>query len=216
MTTAADVFASCAELLQDTTFRDRYPDSKLLKWLNEAETAIIDARPDALTRHDTITLVAGTLQSIPADSIMLVDVIRNLPQGRACTATKRGHLDSFQPNWHNELPEDEVVEWAYDPQRDRPRFYVNPPSTGGARQLELVTSYVPTKLTLASAAIHLHDVYVPILVDYVCYRSFMDGTEVDKSIGKANAYLQSFGQRLGLQTQARTAIDPAAPAKREG
>ena len=63
--------------LQDTT-GIRWPVvDELVLWINDAQREVALIKPDAAAMNETIPLVAGTKQSIPALGNRLLRVVRN-------------------------------------------------------------------------------------------------------------------------------------------
>ena len=156
-------------ILQDES-NVRWPRAELLKWLNDAQREIVMARPDSLAENATITLVAGTKQSIPNTAIQLLDVVRNT-SGRAIRVVSREIMDAQQPDWHTQTQSGTIKHYMFDV-RDPKHFYVYPPATVGTT-VEAVYSTAPAEVTSESGAISLNDVYTNAIVDYVLYRSYL-------------------------------------------
>ena len=85
----------------------RWTNIELLAWLNESYKAIVQVKPDANTANASIDLVDGTRQSIPADGLRLLDVIRNT-EGMAVSLIDRRYLDLSDRDWHR-LPEQDSI-----------------------------------------------------------------------------------------------------------
>ena len=128
-------------ILQDTT-GVRWPvEDELVLWVNDAQREIALLKPDASAKNTTITLVAGTKQSIPLEGNRLLRVIRNM-SGSEASATgaaavrlvDRSVLDAQTPEWHD--PEvtgaaahkNVVKHYVYD-EADPRNFYVYPGAT---------------------------------------------------------------------------------------
>jgi hypothetical protein len=56
----------------------RWSNEELVGWLNDAQTAIAEARPEACVKTATLTLGRGTRQTLPDEALGLVDVTRNM------------------------------------------------------------------------------------------------------------------------------------------
>jgi hypothetical protein len=149
-----DVLWRVSDLLQDVKPQyARYPERSLVRWLNDAQVAVVKYLPTAGARNDILRLRAGTLQSI--ESIQLADlkpltglaptqvvkgttlfrVRRNqgadgLSTGRTIKLVDGDELEAFTPDWHTSSKAI-IKEYVYDP-RNPLVFYVNPgvPPTG--------------------------------------------------------------------------------------
>lgn len=74
--TPQDVINDVRDQVQDTsTTSPRYSDTHLLRLVNQVVKRVAILRPDLFSEIDTITCVAGALQTAPADSIRLIEVL---------------------------------------------------------------------------------------------------------------------------------------------
>ncbi|PJC11729.1 MAG: hypothetical protein CO066_14080, partial [Comamonadaceae bacterium CG_4_9_14_0_8_um_filter_60_18] len=85
---AASIIHRATDLLQDQT-SVRWPANELVRWLNDAQRAIVKVRPDAMNTTATMTLVAGSRQDLDNASLTpppakLIEITRNM----AATSTK--------------------------------------------------------------------------------------------------------------------------------
>jgi len=187
---------------------------ELQDWLNDAYVAIINERPDANVTVATITLAAGSKQSLTTlvpTATTLIDITRNM----AASSLKlpifridREVLDQFIPNWHNVSQSVDVQNWVHDLLTPK-EFFVYPPATSAA-QVEIATSSVPTKHTLteeqlapyASTAevIKVDDTYANAIVDYVLYRAFLKDSETANAASVA-LHLGEFNRQIGAKAQ---------------
>jgi hypothetical protein len=67
-------------LLRDEVRPYQWSDAELIGWLNDAQVAICDARPEACTVTDVMALDGGTRQTLPDGAIRLLDVTRNMKE----------------------------------------------------------------------------------------------------------------------------------------
>lgn len=149
-----DVLWRVSDLLQDTSPQfGRYPEAKLVRYLNDGQVSVVKFIPTAGARNDAIRLVPGTAQSIetiqPADckpltglapsaavrGVMLQKVMHNmgadgLTAGRAIRLVDQDAIDSQDRDWHSKASSP-VTSYVFDP-RDPLVFYVNPgvPASG--------------------------------------------------------------------------------------
>ena len=164
-----DVLWRVAILLQDTVPQfQRQPETELVRWLDDAQMAIVKFMPALCSRIDSVLLQPGTRQSIaaiPTTSVIpgdgstpgatvygtqLLDVLRNMgangtTPGNAIRNVKREILDSQNPGWHTATGP-AVSSFMYDP-RTPLYYYVTPavpPAT--AEWIEISYAAQPTKI----------------------------------------------------------------------
>lgn len=210
---AVDVANRAAILLNDTE-SVRWPASELVMWMNDATLAIVINAPDASAVAMETTLAVGTKQKLSdlaeltaLRPYVLLDVMRNT----AATSSKgvirqvtRTNLDSQSPNWSVSTPSVDVQHFIYDP-RIPDTFYVYPQAAAGAK-VEMLVSLLPTDVAVPSGAlwstitgvVGVTDVYLPALVDYVCYRALMKDAVVEATVTRAMAYYKSFADAVGI------------------
>ncbi len=201
-TTVTSIFSRVRHLLVDAN-GDRWTDAELLAWLAEAQQVAVIVKPDAYTRRESFTCAAGTLQTLPAGGVQILDVIRNLSGNlRAIRKVARFALDTEQPNWHSAPPSDEIRAFTTD-ERDPKTFYVYPPALltpdVADTPIEILYSKTPPAPTMAGS-IALDDVYAAPLIDYVAHRAFSKDAENQPSMDRAMTHYQRFiGALVGKQ-----------------
>ncbi|MNQ53724.1 hypothetical protein D3C85_677720 [compost metagenome] len=198
-----------ARLLLQDVGADRWTDSDLLGWLTSGVSQVIALRPDASSRRQTITLVAGVEQSIPADAIALLDVLNNINDddtvGRGVTLTNRDSLDQIDLNWRAAAPR-ATRQYMVDATTPR-TFDVTPPAVLGAK-LRIAVSFTPAPITTMGQTVPIPDSFEGPLIDYVCFRARMqDSDDPADQAGAAN-HLAAFTQALTGKTQTDTAVQP--------
>jgi len=217
--TAQSVVDKVQVILQDTT-GVRWPDSELLDWLNDGQREIVLYKPNAFIKNLAVRMAAGTKQSLPADGVQLIDVVRNMgtngtTPGRAVRITMREVLDSQLPDWHSETPSSVVKHYVYS-LLDPKNFYVYPPQpAAGQGYLEIVYGASPTDTTLAGP-ITLDDIYQNVLVDYILYRAYSKDTEYAADQNRAathqNAYIAALTGKAKVEVGANpNSMAPANP-----
>lgn len=205
---ASAVLGKARLLLQDVG-ADRWSDPDMLGWLNSGILQVIALRPDASSRRETITVVAGVEQTIPSDAIALLDVLNNVNGdgtiGRGVTLTNRDSLDQIDLNWRGAAPR-ATRQYLFDATLPR-TFDVTPPAIAGAK-LRIAVSFTPAQLTATTQAIPIPDSFEGPLIDYVCFRARMqDSDDPADQAGAAN-HLAAFTQALTGKTQTDTAVQP--------
>lgn len=217
--TAQSVVDKVQVILQDTT-GVRWPDSELLDWLNDGQREIVLYKPNAFIKNLAVRMAAGTKQSLPADGVQLIDVVRNMgtngtTPGRAVRITMREVLDSQIPDWHSETPSSVVKHYVYS-LLDPKNFYVYPPQpAAGQGHLEIVYGASPTDTTLVGT-ITLDDIYQNVLVDYILYRAYSKDTEYaadqNRAAAHQNAYIAALTGKAKVEVGANpNSMAPANP-----
>jgi hypothetical protein len=206
--TAANVLTRAADIIQDQT-NVRWPQDELLRYLNDARREVAIARPDLYATTANVSLSAGSKQSLPADGMRLIDVIRNMPGGVAGNALRiveREILDAQKPGWHTESQTAALKHFMYDERNPRV-FYVYPPATSG-HQIEITYGKSPTDITNTSTELADEDIYAGAIVDYVCYRAFSKDSEYAGNAQRAMAHYQQFLNALGLGGKVTKMVSP--------
>jgi hypothetical protein len=235
--TAADVFASASSTLLDPSYR-RWTVATMRDYLNDGLRAIINAKPNANTKTVTLTLVAGSLQTIPAAYTVLSRVTRNLtiahgevggPAGAAAIRPLRSRelLDAMIPDWqsNDSLQHDIVKHVIYD-LADPRRFYVAP-ANDGTGKVEAVVGAYPAIIapaasnpdqasSYAAAVVDLPDLYKNPLVDYVLYRAFSMDSGVQASEARAQKHMAEFQNAISQTAQGEAAMTLGATLQAGG
>lgn len=204
-------------ILQDTT-GIRWPDStELLGWLNDGQREVLILKPNAYVKNESMSLSAGTKQSIPSNGIQLIDLTRNMGSdgntpGRAIRIVTREILDAQNPEWHTDTPSLVTKHYTFTP-LDPKRFYVWPPATGSTKA-EVVYSAAPESIASVNSPITLDDIYVNVLVDYILYRAYSKDTDYAANPQRATDHQAAYTGALTGKTKAEVIVNPntAAPA----
>lgn len=214
---AQSIIRRCVETLQDTT-SIRWPVAELVRYLNDGQREVVLYRPDAMVTNATVTCVAGTKQTLPANGAKLIEVIRNARAAgtkRAVRMVNREILDAQMPGWHALAGVDDVLHFMYDP-RDPRVFYVYPPATTNT-QLDIVYAAYPTDIaepsdgatyTAVTGNISLPDIYGNVLQDYILYRAYTKDSEYAGNAQRAQAHYAAFANALGIEIKATVAVAP--------
>jgi len=213
---AQAIIRRVVETLQDTT-SIRWPVAELVRYLNDGQREIIVHRPDAMVTNASLTLTAGTKQSLPSNGAKLIDVVRNSAgTKRAIRMCAREILDAQSPGWHNLSGVTEIVHFMFDP-RDPKVFYVYPPAQSAGASVDLVYSALPTDIaepaagtdySAVSGAISVPDIYSNALQDYVLYRAYTKDSQYAGNEARAQARYAAFANALGIEIKATVAVAP--------
>lgn len=192
--TAQSIIDKAEIILQDTT-NVRWEVSELLGWLNDGQREVATLRPDATNKTVSVTMVAGTRQSLPDESARLVRVQRNMgangaTPGEAVRPTSMQLMDLHRPNWHTDSPATVVKHYMHD-SRTPDVYYVWPPSTG-TTQVEVVYQTQPAIVTNAANTISIGDEYANALIDYIIYRAYAKDIENPQNGALARQAYEAF------------------------
>lgn len=215
---------SRARILLNDQDGTRWLDNELVSWINDAQKLIALTRPDASVANQSLTLVAGTKQSIPASGFRLLDVVRNLAVdgvtgGRSIRHVDREVLDSQDPMWHTSTASGTIKHFIYD-NRDPKNFYVYPPAVVGTK-IEVMYSVAPAEIvynsvtpnTTLNTDLSVSDIYLEAVLNYVMYRSYSKDAEFSQNPQLAAGYLQTVYSMLGIKTQKDVAFSPDLNSK---
>lgn len=227
MPTGREILERAGVQLNDDEFV-RWTLPELCDWLNEAQRAIVLAKPSACSRTVILDLEAGTKQIVPQAGdpkpLMLLTIVRNVTDagppvkgGRIVTPVERAVLDAQEPHWHDprRTPyRTEVRHFMYD--EAVPLEYYVYPGNNGQGKVEAALSMLPTPLTAQGdpdkvesygQALDLPEPYSVPLLDYVLFRAqSKDDTAGDA--GRAMAHYQQFAAALGIKIQVEGATSP--------
>ena len=203
-TTVASILSRVRVTLQDVD-ADRWPDSELVGYLNEAQQALVVARPDVNAATESIAMVQGARQTIPSTSIALIDVPRNSTgRKRAIRRVDLQTLDAVSRDWQSSTEATEFVNFAHDLREPRV-FYVYPPSKAAGASVDVTTSKYPTQVT-AVGTIALEDQWATPLGDFVLSRAYSKDAEFGGNANAAAGFMSAFNSAIGVQLQAATAV----------
>jgi hypothetical protein len=202
-TKAVDLISRVSITLQDPTFV-RWTQSELLNYLNDAQRQVVLFRPDAKAANAAFSCAATAKQTLPADGLRLINVLRNT-NGRAVTKVDRSILDVQLPNWYETaVSADGVKHYVYDA-LDPKNFYVFP-KPAAAHQIDIVYAMAPVDIVISNfttdtQVIGIDDIYANALMDYMMYRAYQKDSEF-ANLNRAAVYYQAFTTSLGIKSQA--------------
>jgi len=203
-----------ATILQDEGYA-RFSEDELLAWFNAAVRDIVALKPDANTETEAVQLQAGTLQALPAEAIVLIDVPRNMgadgeTPGRIINEGNRGLLDAQHPSWQTDTASATVLVYMYDPRRPK-EFSVYPPQPAANQgYVDMVTSKMPatavlTEETRDTETIPLDDVYANAIVHATVVRALLKDPEY---AAVASKHLELTQVLLGTKEEVESINEP--------
>jgi len=220
--TAQSIVRRATDLLQDQA-SVRWPTNELVRWLNDAQRAVVRARPDSMNTTTTMTLAAGSRQDLDSAGLTpapakLIEITRNLAASSAKGAVRlvaRQILDAQTPGWHSITPVVNILHYMFDA-RDPKTFYVYPPATTLA-QLEVMYAGYPTDIaepgdgltyTSVTGNLSLPDIYADDVLNLMMFRCYSKDSEFAGNMERASGYLAMVTASLGAEIAATVAVGP--------
>jgi hypothetical protein len=195
------------KILLDLVDEDRvtWTDDDIAADLSEGIRALCAVKPDAYVLTEAMSLVAGTIQSLPAGSTQLFDLAENVASGRRITQVDQELLDETYAFWPAGTQAADVKHFTIDP-RDPTQYRVYPPNDGTG---EVIGSRgaVPEAVTVGSDILPVNDKYEPALVQYTLGAAYRRNTQ-RQDLTKSAGYLQAFYTMLGLGAKGQSAASP--------
>tara|TARA_R110000803_G_scaffold48216_1_gene100148 strand:+ start:7264 stop:7902 length:639 start_codon:yes stop_codon:yes gene_type:complete len=199
--TVADIVVEARELLLDELVPYRYSDDYIVRKANQVLKRMLVVRPDLFITVTTLVTVPGALQSAPAESMRLMDVLTN-SEGQVPKEIDQQAMDVMFPRWRagDAGPTTNWMRAAKDPNR----FFVYPASAGGE---SLVVAYAQTLPNYVAAdTVALSDAYFPVVLDGVCWlMESLDAEHVES--GRARMFQESYTTALASGLLSRKIAD---------
>ena len=200
---------------------------QLISYMNSAIRMVCVYRPDAHAVVDSIQLVAGTRQSLPAGAQRLHDAFHNGTQeapGHALRIVERKAKDSMDPGWYAEAPAEETFEIVTD-EKFPSLFWVSPPViveetqvvddepvvVALDRYVTLGWSTLPEALDVmghTDQVFPLVEKYQPAVEEWMLYQAFARDSERTPNGMRAIDHRNAFFQILGVKTKVDGAYSP--------
>ncbi len=187
----------------------RVVDEDFIRWdksfwvgaLNDAIKAVIGVRPDASVENRDIPCQEGTIQKVPDDCNLLMNVVRN-SGGKAIRGLDDMELlNNYRPDWIESQGFNEAECWMQDDSNPEV-FYLYPGVTNN-HQVYATVSVNPLPLTDAdyqgNSPITLSPIYDNAISEYMIYLAFVRDAEFAANEQKANAALMAFFKLLGVK-----------------
>jgi len=197
MATANDVVVRVRDLIQDPD-EVRWTDLELFRWLDDAQRVIIQRKPQEVAFFKDISLVAGAVQTTPADMLLIIDVPFNGTQvapGVGVTEAQRNGLDLFVPGWQAQPPTSVVQHFLRD--ASTTIFYVYPPNDASGA-LVVRGAKNPAPVTASEDVITVPDAFVKAASEYVAHRALLKDSDNANNEALAAGYLTQFYESIGL------------------
>lgn len=191
-----------------------YSSTQVFNWIDDAVRVLLSKRPDALVELRSVRLVPGTKQALPGDTHKLMGIIRNMGTNGAIPGKAvRGpiaqeELDTFNPDWHNDLAVTEISEYIYNAASPL-HYYVTPPVhtiTAVYVEMRLATNHVA--VVDENTDVPIIEQYTPALVEWCLYRLFSRDSEKSPNYARAAKHYSQFFQILGEKVAVDATVDP--------
>lgn len=229
MFTARDIFDKAGILLNDTGEYGarRWPLPELCGWLNDGLKAIVIQKPNASAKTVTLSLVEGTLQSIPAGYVSILRPVRNIraeqsdrQPRRTISVVAEEQLNQLNPAWHDEYSvryAQQVKHFIFD--EVNPYVFYVYPGNDGTGAIEAVLCAEPATVSAIdgidvndldayNTAVQMEDIYSGILLDYVMYRAKSKDMQDAGSATRAALHYQQFANALGIKINVEANTSP--------
>jgi len=181
-----------------------WSDADLIEDYNEALRAFAQIKPDSCQVTGAIPLVAGTVQTLPANGTIVFDVFQNEVSERRITQVDEELLDETARFWPAGNRTIDVRHFCYDP-RNKNQFRCWPPNNGEG---SVLASYgtVPGPVAYLDV-LPIGDQWEPAIYTYILGAAYRRNTQ-RQDLTKATAYMGRFAQMLGLGAAAEGVTSP--------
>jgi len=196
-----DIISKAQTVLQDIP-ATRWSTTELLSWLNDGQREICLLKPSVSAVNQSVSLVLGTRQSIPAVGLQILRIVRNLTSeglgSKVVQVIDRDVLDTRQPMWHAAKPTTVADHYVFD-ELDPRTFYVYPPNDGTGN-IETVYAVEPTQV-VEGGAISIPDIHSNNLLDYILYRAYAKESDHPGNEQRSSQHYQTMASSLGVKIQ---------------
>jgi hypothetical protein len=203
-----DIIGKAQTVLQDSS-ATRWTVAELLSWLNDGQREVCLLKPSVSATNQSITMVAGTKQSIPTAGLQVLRIVRNLTSagagGKVVRVISRDVLDTRKPLWHSATATLVADHYTFD-ELDPRTFYVYPPNTGDG-YIEAVYSVQPA-MVATNGDITIPDIHANNLLDYILYRAYAKETDHAGNEQRSNQHYKAMAASLGIKIQLDSVTSP--------
>jgi len=163
-----------------------WTESDIFGYINEAYKIIIQAKPEASVKKENVSCVIGILQSLPDDSVSLINVLHN-DDGTVINEVDVTQKDAFSPGWRNATPGTIVKEFF---RRAEPTDFEVWPPLSEVKDIMVEYSFIPVDVTAVGDTIAIHNSVNDQFINYCLYKTFARDSEDTPSVKRAALYLQ--------------------------
>lgn len=198
--TVSQLLDDAARDLQDKG-HIRWTRKDLLDWLNAAQRAFAEHRPDQMSQPRELALVAGWRQQLPPDALSLIDITNNAnAMQRRITKTDLWVLDAVAGAWRAGSIAREVQHYMHDLNTPQ-EFLVYPPVAAGTK-VRAVLGIAAVDLAVETDTPSVPERWMDALRHFVLFRAWSLDAEFGGNAALAQAHLALYNQALGIQAQA--------------
>lgn len=205
---ANDIISKAQIVLQDVA-GGRWSSAELLGWLNDGQREICLLKPSVSATNQSIAMVAGTKQAIPATGLQVLRIVRNLSSagagGKVIRVISRDVLDVRQPLWHSVTGTTVADHYTFD-ELDPRTFYVYPPNDGNGH-VEVVYAVEPTQVA-SGGNISIPDIHTNNLLDYILYRAYAKEADHAGNEQRSHQHYKAMVSSLGIKIQLDSVTSP--------
>lgn len=184
-----------------------WPPSKLLPYLNLFVLETINLKPECYPVEESVTLVAGSKQSLPTTTIELLGALYNVTgsgtteviTGSAILMLEKSVIDNLFPGWITS-PDDDTVIFIVKDEKNPKVFYTYPPQPSAPGKVKLLLSEPPDEITVDTTEFPFDASYKPAAIDYLIYRALNEETTIPNAQAKADKHYNYYLQKLGLKS----------------
>ncbi|KUI98943.1 phage adaptor protein [Vibrio sp. MEBiC08052] len=163
---------------------------------NDALAALTLAHPALSNKTAEIQVAAGQWQvPLPDDAYLLLSV--NHCNGYGLEQTEQERISHLYPDWRRQT-DTRPTNWMRNP--DDPLTFFIFPSTQSVQPIELTYSR-HLHVSRDSDWVDIHDIYAPLLFDYLMYRAYSRDGQAEAQQAKAVSHFQAFQFGLGQASQ---------------
>lgn len=181
---------------------DRFSDTELLGFVNQAIKRACMVRPDLFIVSETITPTVDQVEQELSASVTRIMEVHRVVGGAAIGEVDKETMDRSAPNWTIE-DSGTPVNWMRHPRNPRRYFLYPAPETGTELEVEYIE--VPDDYAIGDTLI-LPDSYKSAIIDCVVYLAeVIDNESVETE--RAKSFYNSFLQALGADFGQREVVD---------
>lgn len=200
--TPQTIITEVRKLIQDAA-GDRFSDSDLVGFVNQAIKRMVSLRPDLFVTSAAVETTDDVVeQSLPTSAVRLLEIF-SVVGGSAVTEVDRETMDQMYPEWVTEAS-GTPVNWIRHPRKPTGYFLYPRPSAS----VQLNTQYVdtPSDYTLSATITGLPESYFTAIIDCVVFLAESVDAE---SVGndRAKFYYDNFLEALGIDQNQRAVVD---------
>ena len=186
----------------------RWPEDELWRAIDDAQNAILEARPDLFDVTEPVQLILGPKQPVPTDCFTVFDIPYNLNADKdpvsEITKVERTMMDRAVGGWMTEGADTRLEHWMQG-EREKKYYWVYPPagedpSTGQPIWVEMRFARRPEKVTSAGSELATPDEMING-VYYFAMTRLLEKDEKFAGSKQADMFLTKFGLVVGARTK---------------